>query len=182
MRTYARAESELSKKLFPFSTWSALGKQIVQAKEVNWESKIEKPRYTVVWLLCVGFILWWTCSSYSSFRNCIVQWYISLQLHLQPVFPDHRCSCILLCPLIAYCLLMITFKELLKNVSIHAVLDLSKAFGTVDHQILIKKTGKIWNTTNSKGMVYLLPNQQTTFHFINVAYTTSLVAFLNVPC
>ena len=41
MRTYARAESELSKKLFPFSTWSVLGKQIVQAKEVNWEWKIE---------------------------------------------------------------------------------------------------------------------------------------------
>ena len=46
-------------------------------------------------------------------------------------------------------------------------LDFSKAFDTVDHQILIlKKTREIWNTRNSKGMVYLLPNQQKTFRFI----------------
>ena len=86
------------------------------------------------------------------------------------MFSDYRCSCILLCPLIAYCLLLITYKELWKSVNIHAVLDFSKAFGTVDYLILIKELEKygIQGIAREWFICYLTNRQ----HFISLMWLT----------
>ena len=51
---------------------------------------------------------------------------------------------------------IMTASELSKS-TIAVLLDLSKAFDTINHNILLKKTISLWDTRNSLGVVQELP-------------------------